>query len=145
MSYENCEKHISRHPALSLFKAILHKEILPEKILKDIETEKTSFMASIHHNGMLFGLLLGFGEHNSMLYGKSISTRYILKNKIKLESFCRENYPFLLVNKVQFLVDSKHPETCFLQKKYETVHDKISDIYSGKSSLEITLNELISD
>ncbi len=100
-------------------------------------------MNSIHYNGILFGILLGFGAHNSFLYGKSICTRCILKNKIKLESFCKESYPFLLINKVQFKADLKHSETRHLQNKYRELHEKISALYSRKNVLDITLKELM--
>lgn len=127
---------------LSLFKMILSEDVLPEKILNDIETGKASFMSSFHNNPILFGILLGFGKHNSLLYQKSSSMRRILKNKIKLESFCDDYYPLMKVNRLQFLVDQHHPETILLQAKYKALHEKISQIYIEGDLLTITLLKL---
>ena len=131
---------------LSLFEAVLHKKIDPEKLLNDIETEKSSFLASINNNEMLFGILLGYGKHNASLYEKSKlsrTARILFPEKVKLKCSDEETYHMMIVNPVQFMADLGHPETKALQKKYKNLRKRISDIYSQGDILEITLSQLI--
>ena len=106
---------------ISLFEAIFHKKIDPEKLLDEIANEKKPFLTSIHHNEMLFGLLLGYGEHNASLYNKSRRSqvaRILFPKKIKLDCSDEKYHPMMIVNPVQFAADLDHPETKALQKKY---------------------------
>ncbi len=136
---------------LTLFQAILNKTIIPEEFLKEIELGKISFVDSINDHQMLWGILLGYGKYNAMLYNKRernyfdcfiLSDIAIQKSNIKL-SGCGDHtyYPFL-IEPVSFVGDLNHSETRKLRKKYQKLRGKISALYAKGDLLEVTLSQL---
>lgn len=146
---------------LWIFQKKLSKAIQPEKLLKEIE-EKKSLTAVIQDDDLLFGILLGYGEHNAKLYQKRESMRKLHKVYqnllMKKSGFLQritENidtltnilqpvescfFPFLSVGNVRFVADHNHDETIKLKKKYREWQNKISAFLSEKNILNITLD-----
>lgn len=139
---------------LALFESVLERKIIPEEMLKDIESNKLSFIDSINDNQMLWGILLGYGKHNAILYNQrernyldclSLSDQAMKHSLIKLETFGDYFYSPLVIGSVHFSADPEHPETKILEKKYRQLRGKISAIYAQGDFLEITLFQLTSD
>jgi hypothetical protein len=145
-------KVITKH--LSLFEQILERKIIPEEILENIELKKVSFTNSIDNNQILWGILLGYGKHNSILYNRrnrnlwislTLSEPPLENSSIQLKYFGDHSYNPLVIEPVYFVADQEHKETKFLEKKYKKLRGKISEIYSQGDFLEITLSQLTSN
>ncbi len=139
---------------LSLFESVLERKIIPEEMLKDIESNKLSFMDSINNNQMLLGILLGYGKHNSILYNRrernyfdclAFSGAALKNSSIKLECCGDYSYSPLVIESIHFSADLEHPETKALEKRYRDLRGLISAIYAQGDFLEITLSQLVSD
>lgn len=139
---------------LNLFQTVLDEKITPEEFLSNIEKEKKTFVESIHDNQLLWGILLGYGKHNSGLYNKRdrpyfntmlLSSIAIERSKIKLQSIGDYDYSPVIMESVHFVGERNHPETLALQKKYRELRGRISEIYSKGDFLEITLRQLTTD
>ena len=156
---------------LDLFKEILGKNTNASNLLRKIE-EDQNFFSTIKENQMLFGLLLGYGKHNSKLFFDRDNIRQFIKSKklpklpykvplpskefsslleehdffhSKLLPFEKYSYSLLFIKPIHFMADLKHPETIKLQKKYQELRRKISILYAQSNFLEITLSQLIVD
>jgi hypothetical protein len=149
-----------------VFDEILGKHIQAENLLRDIELKRISFQGAIKNNELLWGILLGYGEHNAKLYAerdkflnlKDLEKRTVVPlsveelNKVdeKIKSLNQQLQPFgehhylpLISDDVYFVADPEHPETKALEKKYQKFRGRISVIYSKGDFLEITLSKLI--
>jgi hypothetical protein len=142
-------KCVNKHKKLFQYK--LNKQISPEQMLVDIEQGKVTFAETIQNDEALLGLLLGYGKHNAVLYEKrekhaliSLKWDSIQSNSPSLRYFGDYSYSPLLIKSVHFVADLSHPETQLLQKKYQYLRGKISEIYSQGDFLKITLSKLIS-
>lgn len=142
-------KTIYQH--LSLFESILRHKVIPEQLLSDIESGKISFRNSINNNQMLWGILLGYGKHNAILYNRRerdylnhvmLSSPALEYSTLKLKG-CGDYgfYPYL-IGSVYFVGDLDHPETVALRQKYRKLRGEISAIYAKGDFLEITLSKL---
>jgi hypothetical protein len=148
-----------------LFDKILGRHTQAEKLLEDIESKRISFQRAIKNSQLLWGILLGYGEHNAKLYAerdgyldlKDLKKRTIVPlsieelnevdEKIKslsqlLQPFGEDRFLPLISDAVFFVADPEHPETKALEKKYRKLRGKISAIYSKGDFLEITLSKL---
>ncbi|WP_068471249.1 hypothetical protein [Candidatus Protochlamydia phocaeensis] len=137
-----------------LFNKFLEQEVKAEELLANIESGKTSLAASIKDNQLLWGILLGYGKHNAMLYNKrergyfdctTLSHVAMQKSSIKLEPCGDYNYSPLIIESVNFVGDLNHPETIELTQKYQRQRGQISAIYAKGNFLEITLSQFTSD
>ncbi len=102
-------KTVNKH--LPLFESILGRKIIPEELLKDIESNKLSFIDSIDDNQMLWGILLGYGKHNAMLYNQrnrnyfdclALSDAALKHSSINLKGFGDYSYSPLVSNQYIF-------------------------------------------
>ncbi len=141
-------KAITKH--LFLFEHLLERKIIPEEMLENIELKKISFTNSIANNQILWGILLGYGKHNSILYNRrNYSDSFILSDPplinslIQLKYFGDYSITPLPIASVHFVADKEHQETKLLEKKYERLRGKISEIYSKGDFLEITLESVV--
>jgi len=127
-----------------IFSVVLNKKIEGQQFLDEIETGKIGFIEAINNSQILWGILLGYGTHNSFLY--AIRDRPYLWSLSHLNKYLLENcsdsvfMPFHL-NSVYFAGDSKHPETIYLKNKYKKMRGEISAIYNQGDFLEITLRQ----
>jgi hypothetical protein len=150
-----------------VFDEILGQHIQAENLLRAIESKQVSFQRAIKNNELLWGILLGYGEHNAKLYaereefyklkglqGKNIlpiSTSEMDKIDEKINSLNKRLQPFgehyylpLISDAVYFVADPEHSETQALEKKYRKLRGRISAIYAKGDFLEITLSKLTS-
>lgn len=134
-----------------LFEAILGRKISPKDILDTIEAGNATLMDIINDNQALWGILLGYGKHNSMLYNQrernyfnclALSDIALKHSSITLEGVGDYKYSPLIMGSVYFAGDMHHPETITLQRKYQELREKISLIYSQGDLLEISLSQL---
>lgn len=136
-----------------LFEIILGCQISPQDMLKKIESREMTFIDSINDHQGLWGLLLGYGKHNSMLYNQrersyfdclALSDAALKHSSIKLESCGDYHYSPLIIGSVYFAGDTDDSETRTLQEKYRELRGKISKTYTRGDFLEITLSKLTS-
>lgn len=151
------------------FDEILRRKVDPVELLKNIELGH-SFQAEIQYSETLWGILLGFGEHNARLFDRrdEISqltgqSRLLLKalkpsehfNSLKdeerflwqkLQAFEEKNeYPLSLISAINFSADLNDPETQKLKAKYEKSKRNLMNLYENKNLLEVVLKQLMSD
>lgn len=133
---------------LMLFEVELNRKIDSHRFLNDLETGKTTFLKNINRHEMLLGILLGYGNHDALLFYKRSKrpSPFLPPPKSKVKLHCSNNaaHPMLIVNPVQYMTDIHHLESINLQKKYKSLHEKISQIYSHGNFLEITFAQLMS-
>jgi hypothetical protein len=136
---------------LPLFESILGHKIVPEQLLSNIESGKASFRNSISNNEMLWGILLGYGKHNAILYNRRerdyfnnavLSSPALEYSTIKLKGCGDYGYYPFLIGSVYFVGDLDHAETVALRQKYRKLRGEISAIYAKGDFLEITLSKL---
>ncbi len=154
---------------LEIFKEHLGQEITPTSLLVEIE-QKESLFASIKHNSLLLGILLGYGKHNAELFYQREKVRQFINKKClpitpeqiaepsksfsslkeeydfyqsKLKPFGDYHYSLLIVDPVHFMADHQNNETMVLKEKYKKDRARISKIYSNADFLEITLSKLM--
>ncbi len=146
---------------IELFKFILKRQISGEALL--IEVERTSSLRPlINNNHLLFGVLLGYGVNNSMLYqqrhelrilynqldntlNKDSQTLYELREQIEQlngKLTFSEGNENCLVKPVYFVADKKHPETQCLTEKYTLQQKELSKLLSQEDRCEIFIREL---
>jgi hypothetical protein len=136
-----------------LFEAVLGYKISPHHMLQKIESGEITFVDSINDNQGLWGILLGYGKHNSMLYNQrersyfdcfALSDTALKNSSINLEACGDYDYSPLIIGSVHFAGDKSNLETKKLQERYRKLRGKISEIYSKGDFLEITLSKLTS-
>jgi hypothetical protein len=134
-----------------LFETILGDKISPIDMVHKIETGKVTFIDSINNHQALWGILLGYGKRNAMLYNQrernylnclALSDAALKHLTIKLEGCGDHHYSPLIMGSVYFAGDTYHPETRALQRKYKQLRENISLIYSQGDFLEISLSQL---
>lgn len=160
---ETVEKH------QNTFDQILRRKVDAAELLKNIELGH-SFQAEIQYSETLWGILLGFGEHNARLFERrdEISqltgqSRLLLKalkpsknfNYLKdeehflwekLQAFQEKNeYPLSLISAINFSADLNDPETQKLRIKYKKSKRNLMNLYENKNLLEVVLKQLLSD
>ena len=150
--------------------AIFHRElgdqVTGEGLLAQIE-KQGKLRSIIKHSELLFGILLGYGEHNVALYNKrkhlqDLYDQYkyvLIKNAPTIKELdqqadeltdvlqpCGEyGYSLLPIPSTYFVADPQSKETLALKRKYQTLREKASAIYTRGDVLEITLSTLIQD
>lgn len=148
------------------FNEILGYQVNPEKLLQSIESGFSKFQSAIQNSEILWGILLGYGEHNARLYErKNEMTRLIGRSKLilkntnpsmnfqsiedekkfldaMLQSFNDSFDCICFINPVNFVADLTHPETLMLKRKYLRLDRKISSIFANGNVLQITLTQL---
>lgn len=149
---------------LVVFQQILGKQITGEYLIASIE-QSDNLRSMIHQSEILLGILLGYGKHNSKLYQKreDISISYkqykqlLLKDSLILNKLDQkanvlteilqpfgESHSFLQATaSIEFVADTKHPETIHLKRKYKSLRNQIARIYAEGNVLEITLAALL--
>ncbi len=139
---ENFIKAVNNN--LSLFERILGHSFNPKEVLKNIESRKTTFVDSIENNQVLWGILLGYGKHNAILYSR---WKRPIRNKSSLQYKSIGDYFYtpLIMNSVYFNGSPQHPESLELMEKYRKQRGDISSIYSQGNLLEISLSKLVSE
>jgi hypothetical protein len=143
-------KIVNKHKIF--FKNKINKEIDPQQMLNDIESGKASFAETIHNDEALWGILLGYGKHNAILYEKrenkllmDLTLEKAESTANQLRGFGEYGYSPLVMGSVHFAAALTHPETRALQKKYRKLRAKISQIYAQNDFLEVTLQQLTSN
>jgi hypothetical protein len=153
------------------FREVLGAQITPEKILKNCLETNDVFKDALNGNEGLFGMLLGFGRHNSRLFlrrnqiEKIIKSQKLLSTKQPLPpsngfSTIEEEYQHinerltffhnapiidfnpLLITLPRFAADHDHPETQQLEIEYMKQYKDITKRYKKGDFLEITLEQL---
>lgn len=151
-----------------IFEEILGHKVIPEKLLKEIESGNSSFQAAIKNSEILWGILLGYGEHNARLYSRrdEISrfigqTKLMLKRPMpsaefqtieteeeylwaQLQSFNDNDDLLSPIAPVNFAADLSHPETKLLEKKYKDGTKEVYSNYFNTNILEKVLIQLTS-
>jgi len=126
----------------SLFERILGHPFNPEEVLKNIEDGKITFVDSIENNEVLWGVLLGYGKHNSILYSRWHGP--FREKPLEYEGIGDYFYTPLIMSSTHFVGNSRHPESIELQNKYRRQRGFISSIYAQGNLFEITLSKLVS-
>lgn len=149
-------KTVNQH--IDIFHVALNRKISGEGLLQEME-HKSSFRSVLLNSDLLLGILLGFGEHNSVLYQQreNLSLLYQkyepilsqdaplfkkLENKMKVLTEILQpvgESRFIKVGTVQFVADLNSPQTHFLVDKYKDMREKICSLYLNGKLLDITL------
>jgi hypothetical protein len=142
---------------LPLFKERLSQATCADSLLKDIELGKNVLFDVLKEDELLWGILLGYGSHNSEIYAR----REAIKNGKAIVPFqgyssleeeldaiddllvgFTHEYFIDLIPLPMFMCDAKHIETQMLKKKYQQVQEHISKIYNSPDFLDIVLRQL---
>jgi hypothetical protein len=146
---------------LDHFKKVLGDDITPESLMAQVQTKTNILNDVLRGNHQLFGLLLGFGWHNTSMFQKREVLRHKLKSDYKppydwncvmkvydFQLTCFYDYDLrslFYIRPPAFLEDLKNRESYALSKDYLNQWKRLHDIYSNDSFLEITLEALTSD
>lgn len=144
----------------------LGSQITGEGLLAQVE-KRGKLKPSIKYSELLFGILLGYGEHNAALYNERESLKHLYDqykyvlvkeapfikeldrqaDKITeiLQPFDEYDHLLLVIPSAYFVADSHSKDTRALRKKYQASRKKISAIYAQGNFLEITFSALIKE
>lgn len=148
---------------LSIFQEILDRRMIATEFIEEIE-KKGKLRDLLKWNERLFGIILGFGDHNADLYQQRedlfklkkqykillIKDSTLLANLSKQINFITENLKQfsdtghipLSIKSMEFGVDVSHKTTHLLREKYNNFREKISAIYTTGDLLDITMSQL---
>ncbi len=142
---------------LSLFKEKLGKGVCADGLLRDIESGKNILFDVLKEDELLWGILLGYGDHNAEIYarreaikdGKTIALApgySSLEEELNaidglLEGFTHE-YFIDLIPLPMFMCDANHIETQMLKNKYQQVQEHIRTVYNSPDFLDLVLHQL---
>ena len=139
------------------FRQLLSEQIQPEEILTNLETKESILQEVLKNHEDLFGILLGYGTHNSSLYVKTKPYSYSFfscsKEEPPLSSFFQLSKwsgnrltPFntydsnlLLIDLPRFAEDAQAPESINLRTTYFKTWEKLNDIFLKENILEVML------
>lgn len=140
----------------NLFRIVLGGDITEEKVLSKILSDRYSLKQAVNNHEGLFGILLGFGTNNSLLFHEkqkllkekslfidsSLSKDRLSEiNKVLKPSHSLFNW-ITVVQPVRFLADKNSIETKLLLKKYDTDSLKISKMFSQSNFVDLIINKL---
>ncbi len=142
---------------LSLFKEKLGQVVCAESLLKAIESGKNVLLDVLNEDELLWGILLGYGDHNAEIYarrealknGKAIAPSPIyssLEEELNaiddlLMGFTHE-YFIDLISLPMFMCDPNHIETRMLKKKYQQVQEHLRAVYNSPDFFDLVLRQL---
>lgn len=138
---------------LKIFRAILGDSITPQSILDKLETTEDIFGNVLNQNDCLLGILFGYGTHNSIAFQKKIEKYkltkaiYSKRNKsdkleIKLVPFNNFNRDLIFIDLPRFAKDPNHSDSRRLHALYWSNWKLLTQLYSNKRFLEVTLKKL---
>ncbi len=146
------------------FKAILGPTITPTALLEKIISEDKHLSEILNEHTGLFGMLLGYGKHNSQLFYQ----REMLQDQIEDNQFIPKRFELIeeklnaaekrflatdpkkrrnrliFTSLPAFVFDPEHPETQKLLKSYEEQRKEITKSYQDVSFLETFLKKFTS-
>lgn len=141
---------------LDLFKKYLGNAITPDLLLHQIENSDNILEEVLKNRHDLFGLLLGFGLHNSITFQEKQDFKsylkanckppydkdYFWKNRIQLDSFHHYDKRVLYIHLPEYAEDLNNLESLSIHNSYIAVWEKLCAIYSNGSFLHTTLEAL---
>jgi hypothetical protein len=149
-----CLKTIEEN--IDLFRKILGNSFTPKSLLEKIKSSEDILKEVLNDNHYLQGILLGYGNHNSLIFQKRSDFKNNL-NKYK-PPYCwnilqkeqrfslTKMNPYepsvLSVDLPSYLEDLRDSESLQLHNNYIEVWKELCEIYSHDTFLEVTLEAL---
>lgn len=149
---------------IQLFRSELGESISPESLLAEIENSNKDIMEVLHHHEGLFGILLGYGKKNALIYHRRDCIRRSLASAFSLPFQASDHKNTALIEEIKRLdkllyIDSpsddillfvkplafagkKDLETKKLRCKYETAQERISNSLYGRNLLFTILQQI---
>lgn len=142
---------------LKIFCSVLGDGITPEEIVLRLETEDTILDKVLHHHDGLFGILLGYGVHNSMMYQRRIQLakqnknplilshhKRISQNKcVNLSSSAPDHDLLSLVGFPRYAEDPLSKESQSLHKDYAKIQAELHQRCEEGDFLHLMLHRLV--
>jgi hypothetical protein len=146
---------------ITLFRKALGEKIDPDKILFDLETKNSILQDALNNHEELFGILLGYGTHNALMYVKTkpwnrhcpvssnIACSFVLASNplpVRLTPF-NPSIPshLLFIDLPRFGVDAHHLETINLKHSYHKTMCELDSFFLQRNFLSTILNQWIGD
>ncbi len=150
---KKCLQAIYQH--LALFQEKLGRNIHPETILDQLGSKNYTIDRVLNKNEDLFGILLGFGHHNSESFQKRQKFYHQVRgllpcyfdkltgeDHVSLVPSNQENNLLVFIRFPCFLEDKNHKESQQIHEDYERTRKLLCETYSKGRFLEITLEKL---
>ena len=142
---------------IKIFHSVLGKDITPEEIVLRLRTEDTIIDKVLNNHDGLFGMLLGYGVHNSMMYQLRIQlskqnknsltpshNKGISQNKsVNLVSSASDHDILSLIGFPRYAENPLSPESQSLRKDYIKTQAELHRLYEKGDFLRLTLNRLV--
>ncbi len=142
---------------LSLFKEKLGQTVCVDSLLRAIESGKNVLFDVLNEDELLWGILLGYGDHNAEIYARREAIKdgkatapvlgySSLEKELDaiddlLVGFTHE-YFIDLISLPMFMCDANHIETQMLKNKYRQVQEHIHVVYDSPDFLDLVLRQL---
>lgn len=134
-----------------LFKEKLGRNFDPLDVVLEAENDDSEFWQTVNNNSVLFGLLCGFGERNSLCFNwkhkeqsdrsKDFTQTLQPNFSAKDDCFIRTLSHFSIPVFASYSEKGEDP----VIKKYEAEKRNIQKIYKGEDFLDLTLQRLTSE
>lgn len=131
----------------NLFEKRLGRHVTGKELLLEIESGKNVLSEVLSDDEFLWGLLLGYGKKNAELYAEReeiidiCNSKNLKKEKTHLTGFSNEYY-LHLIPLPMFLCDKDSIETKTIKHKYLKTQEKVFEVYTSSSFLDLILNQL---
>lgn len=141
---------------ITLFRKALGKKIDPDEILFDLETKNSILQDALNNHEELFGILLGYGTHNALMYVKTkpLNKHFPLLNKMAIQFTLPSNQsstrltpfnscdPYLIfIDLPRFGVDKHDQETINLMKFYDKTLCELNNHFLNRNFLNGVLTK----
>lgn len=142
------------------FQEVLGGNITAEMVLSNCLNSNNLFRDALKENDKLFGILLGYGKHNSQLFDRrnQIERHHSMCPSIGFSSLDEENHYLnttltffddfevcdfnpLFISLPEFVADHDHPETKDLKNQYTKQYKETIKKYKNGNFLEVTLRQ----
>lgn len=149
---------------IRLFRSELGESISPESLLAEIENSNKDIMEVLHHHEGLFGILLGYGKKNALIYHRRGCIKRFLASAFSLPFQAPDQKNAALIEESKRLdkllyIDSSSDDILFFVKplafagkkdlktkklrcKYEAAQERISNSLYGKNLLFTILQQI---
>jgi hypothetical protein len=132
---------------IEFFKSVLEKSVIPQLILDKLATKEDLFEEVFDQHDGLLGILFDYGTYNSMTFQKQKeifkATKAIFSKRKKFTMPTTKLVSFNLYNLPRFAEDYNHADSFKVHLSYESTWKQLSQIYTNKNLLEVTLEKLI--
>lgn len=133
---------------ITLFRQALGENINPDEVLFNLETKDSILQDALKNHEELFGILLGYGTHNSLMFVKTKPlNRYFSfasasdSSSVRLTPFNSYNPHLLFIDLPRFGADERDQETINLKNSYNKTCSELNNHCQKNSFLNTILTK----